>query len=93
MPVTPDSETSSRCPPEPTGWFVGWELDASRSALGVGDEALVGGVADAALEGAQCFFAGLSFGLLAEVVAAVGGLPSKSDLAVSASRGAVAGSV
>ena len=40
--------------------------------MSVSDEALIDGVADAALEGAQRFFAGLPFGLLAEVVGAPG---------------------
>ena len=70
MPVTLDSETSSRCPPEPTGVVVESGARRSRSAAGVGDEALVDGVADASLEGAHRFFAGLALGLLAEVVGA-----------------------
>ena len=45
-----------------------------RSAMSVSDEALVDGVADASLEGAQRFFAGLPLGLLAEVVGAARGV-------------------
>src|SRR4051812_39926058 len=73
MPVTPDSETSSRCPPERTG-AASAGVRRRRSAMRVSDEALIDDVDDAALESTQRFFAGLPFCLLAEVVAAAGGV-------------------
>ena len=74
MPATLDSVTSSRCPPEPTTSSSGGARPARRSVAGVGDESLVDGVADVSLQRAERFFAGLAFGLLAEVVGAPGGV-------------------
>ena len=46
--------------------------DPSKSGSGVGDELAVDRVADASLQRAQCFLAGLAFVDLAEVVDAAG---------------------
>jgi hypothetical protein len=57
MPVTLDSETSSRCPPEPTASSRRGSEPSWRSVASVGEEPLVDGVADASLQGAHRFFA------------------------------------
>ena len=67
MPATLDSVSSSRCPPGPTCSRRVVRVSSWWSAAGVGDEALVDGVADVSLQRAHRFFAGLALGLLAEV--------------------------